>query len=76
LPISGAQQTLDHYWRAVILSGRKITCYKFTLGQSLLELAPQGKEVVTLKELADPLCRYICEHLKIADKQTTPRSFQ
>lgn len=70
------QPTLENYWRAVILFGRNVASYKFALGQSLLELAPQGKEVVTLEELADPFSRHICEHLKIADKQGTSKSSQ
>jgi hypothetical protein len=70
------QPTLENYWRAVILFGRNVASYKFALGHSLLELASQGKEVITLEELSDPFSRHICDHLKIADKQGTSKSSQ
>ena len=70
------QPTLENYWRAVILFGRNVASYKVALGHSLLELASQGKEVITLEELSDPFSRHICDHLKIADKQGTSKSSQ
>ena len=51
--LTEVQPTLENHWRAVILFGRNVASYKFALGQSLLELAPHGKEVVTLEDLAD-----------------------
>ena len=62
------QPSLDNYWRSIILFGRNVASYKFALGKSLLDLAKQGNEVVSLHQLAEPFSRNICEHLKIADK--------
>lgn len=65
---------LEDYWRAIILFGKNVACYKFALAKSLLELAPQGKSIITLEDLAEPYSRHIIEHLKIVDKQTTSLS--
>ncbi|WDD36004.1 HNH endonuclease domain-containing protein (plasmid) [Nostoc sp. UHCC 0926] len=65
---------LEDYWRAIILFGKNVACYKFALAKSLLELAPQGKTIITLEDLAEPYSRHIIEHLKIVDKQTTSLS--
>jgi hypothetical protein len=62
------QPTLENYWRSIILFGRNVASYKFALGKSLLDLAQQGTEIVTLDQLAEPFSRNICEHLQ------TPRS--
>ena len=56
------QPTLENYWRSIILFGRNVASYKFALGKSLLELSQQGKETVTLEELAEPFSRHICRH--------------
>jgi hypothetical protein len=63
--------TLDNYWRSVILFGQNVASYKFALGKSLLELAAQGKDRVTLEELAGPFATHLCEHLNHTDKQAT-----
>ena len=63
--------SLESYWRAVILFGRNVASYKFSLAKSLIELAGQGKELVTLEELAAPFSRHVCDHLKASDKQGT-----
>ena len=65
------QPTLENYWRALILFGRNVASYKFALGKSLLELAPQGNEIITLEQLAKPFSQNICQHLRMANKQTT-----
>lgn len=70
------QPTLENYWRSIILFGRNVASYKFALGKSLLELAQQGVEIVTLDQLAEPFSRNICEHLQLADKQGTSKSSQ
>jgi hypothetical protein len=70
------QPTLDNYWRAVILFGRNVACYKFALAQSLLEFVQAGRSTVPLGELAAPYARHITEHLKRAGKQATFRSSQ
>ena len=66
--------SLDSYWRSIILFGNNVASYKFALAKSLLEIAPTGKSVITLDELADPYSRYLCEHLKSAPKQSTSGS--
>jgi hypothetical protein len=68
------QPTPENYWRSIILFGRNVASYKFALGKSLLNLAQQGTEIVTLDQLAEPFSRSICEHLLLADKQVTSRS--
>jgi len=68
------QPTLENYWRSIILFGRNVASYKFALGKSFLELSQQGKEIVTLDDLAEPFARHICEHLQLADKQATSKS--
>ena len=68
------QPTLENYWRSIILFGRNVASYKFALGKSLLELARNGTEVVTLDQLADPFSRKICDHLRHTDKQATSKS--
>ncbi|MDB4793009.1 HNH endonuclease [bacterium] len=68
------QPTLENYWRSIILFGRNVASYKFALGKSLLELAQQGHDIVSLDNLSEPFSRHVCEHLRSADKQATSRS--
>jgi len=63
--------TNETLWRSVILFGRNVATYKFALGKALLDLSNQEKTFIRLEELADPFSRYICEHLKLTDKQGT-----
>jgi hypothetical protein len=63
--------TLENFWRSIILFGRNVASYKFALGKSLLELADQDSDAVSLGELAVPFARHPCEHLQLADKQGT-----
>ncbi|KAA0232630.1 MAG: HNH endonuclease [Actinobacteria bacterium] len=72
---AGERPSLDSHWRALILFGRNVASYKFALGHSLLELGKEGRELVTLEDLAFPFARHICRHLAVADRQaTSPRS--
>lgn len=66
--------SLDSYWRSVVLFGSNVASYKFALAKSLLELAPSGKSVITLEELAVPYSKHICEHLMHSPKQATSGS--
>jgi 5-methylcytosine-specific restriction endonuclease McrA len=66
-----AQPRLEDQWRAIILFGRNVASFKFALGKSLIELADQGRDFVTLEELASPFSRYLCDHLRAADRQGT-----
>ena len=68
------EPSLENYWRAIILFGRNVASYKFALAKSLYEVKNQDKTLVTLDQLAEPFSRHICEHLKLADKQTTSAS--
>lgn len=63
--------SLESYWRSIILFGRNVASYKFALAEALLDLASNGKSIITLDELAEPYAKHLCEHLKIAPKQTT-----
>lgn len=63
--------SLESYWRSVILFGRNVASYKFALAKSLLEIAPTGKTIVTLDDLAIPFSHHLCEHLAHAPKQAT-----
>ena len=65
------QPSLENHWRSVILFGRNVASYKFALGKSLLELVGQGREFVTLQELAVPFSKHVCDHISKADKQGT-----
>ena len=67
--------TLENYWRAIILFGRNVASYKFALGESLLELAVEGRTQISLQELADPFSRHLLGDLGHSPKQgTSPTS--
>ena len=68
--------SLESYWRSIILFGRNVASYKFALAESLLELVPTGKTVVTLDELAVPFSKYLCQHIENAPKQATSQRSQ
>jgi hypothetical protein len=68
------EPSLEDRWRAVILFGRNVACYKFALGKSLLQLGKEGKTTVTIGELAGPFARHVCEHLRGCNKQATSQS--
>lgn len=61
-------------WRSIVLFGKNTASYKFALAQSLMQLAQQGCDSVTLDELAIPFAEHICEHAKTAPRQCTNRS--
>ena len=63
------QPTDYDYLRGIILFGANSASYKFALGKSLLELAAQGQEAVSLEELAVPFSKHVCAHLQEAPKQ-------
>jgi len=68
------EPSLDDYWRGIILFGRNVASYKFALAKSLLELRPEGGDLLKLQELAPVYAGYLCEHLKHSDKQITSKS--
>jgi hypothetical protein len=61
----------EDYWRGIILFGRNVATYKFALGRALLDLRPETGQLVTLEELAAPFTRHLCDHLRLAKKQST-----
>jgi len=59
----------ESIWRSIILFGRNVASYKFALGKSLLELANNETNFISLEDLAEPFSRNISEHIKLNDKQ-------
>lgn len=70
----GENPSVEDYWRGIILFGRNVASYKFALAQSLLELAPRGKSLIALDELAEPYARHTLEHLRLCDSQSQQTS--
>ena len=66
----GAAPSIEDYWRGIILFGKNVASYKFALAQSLLELAPGGRSIITLEELAPAYARHTLEHLRLCDSQS------
>lgn len=66
--------TEDAYWRSIILFGSNTASYKFALGMALLELIEKEQNAISLKDLSPIFAKYICEHLKVAPRQTTNNS--
>lgn len=66
----GDAPSLEDCWRGIILFGKNAASYKFALAQSLLELAPRGKSLIALEELAEPFARHTLEHLRLCDRQS------
>lgn len=66
----GDAPSIEDYWRGIILFGKNVASYKFALAQSLLELAPGGKSIITLEELAQAYARHTLEHLRLCDSQS------
>lgn len=58
----------------MILFGLNVASYKFALGKALLGMADEGREAVTLEELAVPFSAHLVEHLGRVDTQGTMRS--
>ncbi|MCQ2409055.1 MAG: HNH endonuclease [Clostridia bacterium] len=66
--------SIESYWRSIILYGRNVASYKFSLGQSILSLLPTNQSSFSLEELAVPFSNNICEHIKESPKQCTSPS--
>ena len=62
--------SLETYWRSIILLGKNVASYKFSLAKTLLEI-PKKKTEITLEDIALPFALNICDHLKTNDKQHT-----
>jgi 5-methylcytosine-specific restriction endonuclease McrA len=59
----------EEHWRRIVLFGKVTTCYKLALAKSLLQVASEGNDFVSRRELAVPYYRSICDHLRTADVQ-------
>ena len=63
--------TANDCWRGIILFGNNVATYKFALARALLDLKPAAGQLVKLEELAVPYVRHLCDHLRLAKKQST-----
>ncbi len=68
-----SQPSLETSWRSIILLGRNVASYKFSLAQTLLEYSKKDS-FISLEELALPFAKNICNHLKENEKQITSTS--
>lgn len=62
--------TLDTSWRSIILLGRNVASYKFSLAKTLLQLNANN-DLIPLNEIALPFAKNIASHLAVEDKQAT-----
>ena len=69
-----ATPTSENHLRGIVLFGRNVASYKFALAKSLIDLGREGREEISLDELARPFSRHLCDHLANAPKQATSRS--
>lgn len=68
------QPTEVDVFRGIVLFGRNVASYKFALAKSLIDLADQGAEQVSLAQLAVPFASHVAEHLAHAPRQATSAS--
>lgn len=66
--------SLENYWRSIVLFGRNVASYKFSLAKSLYELNKTSNDLIRLEELAEPFSRHLCEHLTHTPKQITSKT--
>lgn len=64
----------EDYWRAIVLFGRNVACYKFALARALLEISPVSGQLIKLDDLAGPFAKQVARHLEFASKQSTSQS--
>ena len=63
--------TNETIWRSIILFGKNTASYKFSLAKSILDLARQGKSVVSYEELAQAYAPHLLKHYKSGLSQDT-----
>jgi len=63
--------TNETIWRSIILFGKNTASYKFSLAKGILDLAKQGKSVVSYDELAQAYSPHLLEHYKSGLSQDT-----
>ena len=64
----------EDYWRAIVLFGRNVQSYKFSLARALLEMRPNAGDLLKLEDLAPVYSRHLVNHLRLCDKQGTSPS--
>lgn len=65
--------TLETTWRSIILLGRNVASYKFSLAETLLDLQSKNS-LILLEDMAVPFAKNIVRHLATSDKQITTSS--
>jgi 5-methylcytosine-specific restriction endonuclease McrA len=63
--------TNETIWRSIILFGKNTASYKFSLAKGILDLAKQGKSVVSYEELAQAYAPHLLEHYESGLSQDT-----
>jgi hypothetical protein len=63
--------TIQNYFRGIVLFGRNVASYKFALAKCIIELASEGRDRVSLQDLAVPFSQHLCDHLRAAPRQST-----
>jgi hypothetical protein len=66
----------EDFWRAIVLYGRNVQSYKFSLAAALLELKPEAGSLLKLEDLSLAYAKHLARHLAIAPKQGTSPSSQ
>ena len=61
--------SLDTLWRSIVLMGKNTKSYKSALGKSIIQLASEGKQNPSMKDLAPYFARNTIEHVKSGNKQ-------
>jgi hypothetical protein len=69
--MSSRATTASEDFRSVVLRGRNVASFKFTMGKSVLSLAETGATSASLEELAISL---MCAHIKEMATQSTSAS--
>lgn len=68
-------QPTDVDWlRGIVLFGQNSASYKFALAKAIIEMSRDGRETISLDELALPFASEVCTHLKSAPRQGTSKS--
>jgi hypothetical protein len=63
--------SLDTLWRSIVLIGKNTKSYKFALGKSIIQLASEGKQNISMRDLAPYFARNTLEHVMSGNKQGT-----
>ena len=69
-----SEASTEAYFRSVILFGRNVASYKFTPGEALLQFASEGRNFVSMDDLARPFTASLLRHLREVDVQGTSSS--